>query len=80
MFKYIKNALTHRKQPHNKIPDVGESCIDFAIWVQDNYSQNKYVGTNVMLPTGQMRKDCTNNIYTMSEIFQHYKIAILNRY
>ena len=50
----------------------GEFFIDFAIWVQDNYSQNKYANTNEMLPKGQMRKDFTNDIYTMAEIWQHY--------
>lgn len=54
------------------IPDVSESCINFAIWVQDNYSQSKRANTHDMLPKGQMRKDFTNDIYTMAEIWQHY--------
>jgi hypothetical protein len=60
------------QQGNEVLPCVSESCIDFAIWVQDNYSQNKYANTDVMLPKGQMRKDFTNDIYTMVEIWQHY--------
>lgn len=70
---FIKRIIDSiRRKPLLVIPDVSESCIDFAIWVQDNYSQNKKANTHDMLPKGQMRKDFTNDIYTMAEIWQHY--------
>jgi len=54
------------------IPDVSESCIQFAIWVQDNYSQNEKQGSKKPLPKGKMRKDFTNDIFTISEIWERY--------
>jgi hypothetical protein len=76
-FKYMKKLIEKIKAKFSRkpllvIPDVSESCIQFATWVQDNYSQNKTANTNDMLPKGQMRKDFTNDIYTMVEIWQHY--------
>ena len=76
-FKYMRKIIEKIKAKFSRkpllvIPDVSESCINFAIWVQDNYSQNKKANTHDMLPKGQMRKDFTNDIYTMAEICQHY--------
>ncbi|MCK9319208.1 hypothetical protein [Methanoculleus sp.] len=76
-FKYMKKLIEKIKAKFSRkpllvIPDVSESCINFAIWVQDNYSQNKKTNTHEMLQKGQMRKDFTNHIYTMAEIWQHY--------
>jgi len=65
------NLFKGRKQQCN-IPDVSESCIQFAVWVQDNYSQNRKANILDMLPKGQMRKDFTNDVYTMVEIWQCY--------
>jgi hypothetical protein len=64
--------LLQQQVKNLNIHDVRESCIQFAIWVQDNYSQNKKANTYDMLPKGQMRKDFTNDIYTMNEIWGHY--------
>lgn len=54
------------------IKDFSEICIQFATWVQDNYSQNEKMGFTKPLPKGKMRKDFTNDIYTMDEIWEHY--------
>jgi hypothetical protein len=53
--------------------DVSKNCIQFAIWVQDNYSQNKKQGSINPLPKGKMRKDFTDEIYTVNEIWEHFK-------
>ena len=73
-YNKMKNEAENIDKPQGNgvLPCVSESCIQFAIWVQDNYSQNKYVNTHEMLPKGKMRKDFTNDIYTMDEIWQHY--------
>lgn len=47
--------------------------IEFGIWLQDNYSQNRYSNNkDIMLPKGQMRKDFTDDVYTMTEIVEEY--------
>lgn len=54
------------------IPCVSESCIEFATWLQDNYSQNKKQGSKDTLPKGYMRKDFTDNTFPISEIYKEY--------
>ena len=50
-----------------------ERLCEFGIWVQDNYSQNRYAHDNkTMLPKGQMRKDFTNDIYSISQIVEEF--------
>lgn len=44
-------------------------CIKFATWLQDNYVQNTKTGSNVMLPNGYMREDFTNNISSISVLY-----------
>lgn len=60
------------RKPLLVIPDVSESCIQFAIWVQDNYSQNEKQGSKKPLPKGKMREDFTDNIFTIAEIWERY--------
>ena len=48
---------------------VRERCVDFATWIQDNYSPNTKQGGKHPLPKGKYRKDFTNEIYTISELY-----------
>lgn len=50
-------------------------AINFACWVQDNYSQNKAQGSSEMLAVGMMRKDFTNDVFTISDIWNEYQKA-----
>lgn len=68
-FKQYFDAL---EKMDNTNENQDKEFIDFATWVQDNYSQSKNNG-KTMLPKGFMRKDFTEEIYSMNEIRQHYK-------
>lgn len=46
--------------------------IEFGTWVQDNYSQNAKQGGKEMLPKGTMRKDFTDDHYSMEEIADEF--------
>ena len=46
--------------------------IEFATWLQDNYSQNKYAGSVEMLPKGTMREDFTTDFYTIEILFEKF--------
>lgn len=52
------------------INSVSVSCVDFATWMQDNYSPTLKDGRP--LPKGNMRLDFTEDIYTISEIYEKY--------
>jgi len=69
----LADAITkeYRKE-ESKLPifNVSESCIEFATWLQDNYSQNRTQGGKGMLPKGYMREDFTNNTFPISEIWR----------
>lgn len=52
---------------------IDKNCVDFAIWLQDNYSQNNSQGGKGALSKGFMREDFTNNVFPISEIYQIYK-------
>jgi len=60
------------KKSTELIDGGGESCIEFAIWLQDNYSQNRKQGGKEMLPKGYMREDFTDNIFPISEIWRTF--------
>lgn len=49
--------------------------IDFATWLQDNYSQilNRNPKDVRVTPKGKMRKDFTDEIFDISEILKTYK-------
>jgi hypothetical protein len=49
-----------------------ELLIEFGTWVQDNYSQNAKQGSKEMLPKGTMRKDFTDDHYSMEEILDEF--------
>tara|TARA_Y100000389_G_scaffold185890_1_gene205720 strand:- start:372 stop:593 length:222 start_codon:yes stop_codon:yes gene_type:complete len=70
MFGFKKKV----KKEDSKLPifNVSESCIEFATWLQDNYSQNKKQGSKEMLPKGYMREDFTDNIFPISEIWRTF--------
>lgn len=46
--------------------------VEFGTWVQDNYSQNVKQGSKEMLPKGTMRKDFTDDHYSMEEIVDEF--------
>ena len=49
------------------------SYIEFAKWLQDNYSTNTEEGGTKPLPKGTWRKDFTNDHYDIEEIFEEWK-------
>ncbi len=49
-----------------------DNSVDFATWLQDNYSINKVQGGTDPHPKGTMRKDFTNESYTIEEIYRVY--------
>ena len=51
---------------------IRERCVDFATWIQDNYSPNTRQGGIHPLPKGKYRKDFTDDIYTISELYDVY--------
>ena len=59
----------------NELEDIRKASINFAIWLQDNYSQTRTSDNrknNNMLPKGFMRKDFTDDIYSISDIWKEY--------
>lgn len=58
--------------------NIDEICVEFCRWVQDNYSQNRKGNTMDMLPVGFMRKDFTDEIFTIKEIFEEFKKGLAN--
>ena len=51
--------------------------IDFAKWLQDNYSTNDKQGSNKPLPKGYWRKDFTDDVYkigTIAKIVRSFKM------
>lgn len=70
LIEWIKSKIS--KKEVLVVSDTSKDCINFAIWVQDNYSQNKTPNTFDMLSKGKMRKDFTNEVYTIDEIWIHY--------
>lgn len=52
--------------------DAKDDSIEFAIWLQDNYSQNRTQGGLAMLPKGYMREDFTDNNFPISELHKIY--------
>lgn len=49
-----------------------ELLVEFGRWVHDNYSQNVKQGSKEMLPVGTMRKDFTDDHYSMEEIVDEF--------
>lgn len=70
MFAYKKKVK--KDDSKKEVALISESCIDFATWLQDNYSQNVKQGCKGMLPKGKMREDFTDNVFTISEIYHIY--------
>lgn len=65
--------LKNPQEQQCNINVVSERLIEFGIWLQDNYSQNRYANDkHIMLPKGQMRKDFTDDIYTIAEIVTEF--------
>ena len=50
----------------------GVNEIEFAIWLQDNYSQNSMQGGKEYLPKGFMREDFSDNSFPIGEIYKVY--------
>ena len=46
--------------------------IDFAKWLQDNYSTNDKQGSNKPLPKGYWRKDFTDDVYKIETVWDEY--------
>jgi len=69
MFKFITKLLKNDQVPQCDKNDVRERCIDFSTWIQDNYSPNKKQGSIYPLPKGKYRKDFTDEIYTVSQLY-----------
>lgn len=44
----------------------------FATWLQDNYSTNKKHGFTEPLPKGKWRKDFTNDIYDVDDLWKEW--------
>lgn len=57
----------------NEINLLKNNSIKFALWIQDNYSQNRFQEDHkIMLPKGNMRKDFSDEIYTLEELWEEY--------
>lgn len=69
MFKFITNIFKKSPTPQCDKTAVRERCIDFSTWIQDNYSPNKKQGGIYPLPKGKYRKDFTDEIYTISQLY-----------
>jgi|688.fasta_scaffold134854_5 hypothetical protein len=72
MFKFITNLFKNAQVPQCDKTAVRERCVDFATWIQDNYSPNTRQGGIHPLPKGKYRKDFTDDIYTISELYDVY--------
>ena len=68
----IETTTSNSTDPLLGLDNVSESCIEFATWLQDNYSQNKKQGSKEMLPKGYMREDFTDNAFPISEIWRTF--------
>jgi hypothetical protein len=64
MFKFISITKPQLPQTCDR-----ERCVHFATWIQDNYSPNKKQDSSHPLPKGKYRKDFTDEIYTISELY-----------
>ena len=64
--------VSNEEKGNGVLADVTERLIEFGTWLQDNYSQNAKQGSRVMLPKGNMRKDFTDEVYTMTEIVAEF--------
>lgn len=63
---------SNKEKGNGVLADVSERLVEFGTWVQDNYSQNAKRGSKDMLPKGYMRKDFTDEVYTMAEIVAEF--------
>jgi hypothetical protein len=80
MKNYIVNILNFIKcgkqdidNGGNELVDLmGVACCNFTTWVQDNYSTNDKEGSLKPLPKGKWRKDFTDEIFDIKDIFKIY--------
>ena len=49
-----------------------ELCIEFGTWLRDNYSPNVKQGSDKPLPKNKVRKDFTNEHYTIEEVVNEF--------
>ncbi len=72
MFKFITKLSKNAQVPQCDKTAVRERCVGFAIWIQDNYSPNTKQGGIWTLPKGKYRKDFTDEIYTITQLYDVY--------
>ena len=52
--------------------NTSKNVADFTTWLQDNYSTNKKQGSSEPLPKGYWRKDFTDEIFKVEDIWLNY--------